>query len=297
MPKFEIIGTTIDGSHIREKFDAVTPERALGECLRIYGELKRGYQIIELIDGYELPDYEKPEHKISYNNELDPEILRFYRRIKANVITQQEYDHFRKKLIGPIVKRAVKDLWNELDHIATRDEVEHELVEDVIREFLPRYKPEKGPLLKFLKVNIRNRAKKKWSRAVYVNADNPTKRRPRKEALKHLEFMESMKRNGADNIDIDLVKELDRLKILASSILMSDQKLPPKVRKALFTLIERSRIHRNLLKSHQQTKVFEQYYGKDPLKDKEIAKSEGLKQQTVNKTRRRAEQNILKQIL
>lgn len=295
MPRYLIEGKTLDGTPVKEYFDQVSEKRALFECMRTIGWLQDDYQISTVPENFVIPEYEKPKSRFKYDQEKEQEVLRIYLRIREEVYTSEEYKTFCNDLVGPIIDKAIKDLWTDMERVATKREMRQELTEDVIREFLPKFDPEKGSVWRFLRRKVRSRVKKKWSRETYVYTENKFSKRPRDAELKKLALKEYLNKPG---ISRELEEEaiLKQVISLAKSMFENNQKLPKVVKDSLFPRVVREGIHRDLLKSKVQLDVFEKSYGKNPMTEKEIAAATNRKQQTIHVIKVRAENNILKKI-
>jgi len=288
LPKYQIRGITFDGVTVDESVQASSPRAALRYILIKYGtRLKKPYEIFipsQIEDVSQIPnaDMLRPiEPPLP-----DEDVLRIAEMLKSNEhVDEEEYLRF-KAYFRPMIRRAVRDLWNDTT-IATHDDVEQEMYAYIITEFMPKYSSKRGRIRTFIRVKVVSRLKKMWKREKYVNADKASAR------PKH-EILQEYARSLLHPPDEEMSLEGQRTQILEAckEIVKKRLKLTLPQRRTLFQWIVRLGMHQEFLRHKRQIQVLEIVYGQDCLTEVEAAAALGVVQQTLNINKNRAERNF-----
>lgn len=228
--------------------------------------------------------------KRKHRSELSPidvtilQLCNIVKRDKCNIKEYKELEH----LLSPIVVRTLNDYWGKVPGV-TIEEILSEIIYDILYEFIPKFDMTKGRLLSFIKMKVRSRIKKRWTRETYINADITEKRIPKKNVLKNLDLNTY---NGS--LDAETLATL--LKNIAKKVLKEEMPMSLQTRKLFFNLVHKSQLYKQILAEGPQRNVFERYYSEIPQVEKDIALALGITQQTVNTTKKRAERNIIKKL-
>ncbi|GIP49004.1 hypothetical protein J53TS2_25950 [Paenibacillus sp. J53TS2] len=270
--------------------EAINESHALSQAYSQYGKLRQ-YQIMKIDVLQEPYDLEQaPKHffpKLQYSDE---EILQMIERINMNQGSFEEYKAV-KEHFDPIIKGAVNSPTLDLS-IDEREEIVDHILIDILKEFSYSFSPDRGRLLSYIKMKVRDRVKVYQERLKYVNASNRKSRRLRSIVLK--EHFDELSRP-----EINLDDDLERAKVISTiQVIPEDafRKVPRKFKEDLFERIAELGIHNELLRSERQKAIFNLAYGPKRLKQIEIAANLKITQGTVSVNMKRAKENILKKI-
>ncbi|KRE73921.1 hypothetical protein [Paenibacillus sp. Soil750] len=289
MPDYKVQGTTFHGIVVDEFVTAPSEKVALGYVKQRYGSnLKKPFQIFTLRrieDLTEVPSGTLPQPIEPVLT--DSEALEIAWKIKRNeAIANSELIRF-KSYFRPLIKRVVRELWNDVT-IMTREELEEQLYEDIITEFIPKYSRDRGKLLTLIRIKVESRVKRIWKREKYVNADNSSSAKPKQFILEQYALA------SQHSPKVELSREEQRKWVLQSCVeIANGHHLPLPERRTLFQWVVQLGIHLQILRRPRQIQVMELVYGQRELMEKEAADLLGVTQPTLNLTKNRAERNIL----
>lgn len=290
MTIYFITGTTLEGRKIAVSVEANNESHALSQIYNQYGKLQP-YQIMKL-NILEEPyiSEQAPKHFFPKMLHNDEEILKMIERINMNQGSFDELEAVREHF-DPIIKGAVNSPALVLS-IDESEEIVDRLFIDILKEFSSTFSPDRGRLLSYIKMKVRDRALVYHDRLKYVNANNKKNRRLRSSLLK--EHFDELCRQE-DNLDNDVA----RVKVISTIQAISEdvfRRVPRKFKEDLYERITELGIHDELLRSERQKAIFNLAYGPQRLKQLEIAAKLEITQGTVSITMRRAKENILKKI-
>lgn len=290
MTIYFITGTTLEGRKIAVSVEAKNESHALSQIYSQYGKL-RLYQIMRL-DILQEPynSIQASRHFFPKLQHSDDEILQMIERINMNQGSFEEFEAV-KKHFDPIIKGAVNSPTLVLS-IDEREEIVDRILIDILNEFSSTFSPDRGRLLSYIKMKIRDRVIVYHERLKYVNANNRNNRRLRSNLLK--QYFDELSRQE-DDLDDDVA----RIKVISTIQAISEdafRKVPRKFKEDLYVRIAELGIHDKLLRSERQKAIFNLAYGPQRLKQIEIAAKLAITQGTVSVNITRAKDNILKKI-
>ncbi|MBA2937047.1 hypothetical protein HZF08_01865 [Paenibacillus sp. CGMCC 1.16610] len=292
MTVFEIIGTLTTGKEVHESIEADSEKKAMGIFRKRQGYLKKGkYQIY--IQG-QLPNlddypYLSPKQRLFQTETVDT-IIKLAERIRNNTGTSEDYLTL-KRYFSATIRTSIKEKWIGMTKISPKD-MEDELLTAIITKYIPQYDRARGKFLFFIRMKINGYLMKQWNQETYVNPDKD-KSRPRYKEEQYA----AMLIQTTPEIDYEEDEET-RLITYAKGIQkrsqdLSKDSMEKDLMKYFYNRIVALGLHKRFLKFPKQILTMELYYGSYSNKEREIAFKRDRKQQTIHKTKKRAEQNIL----
>lgn len=279
------------GRRVNEVVQAISEKHALSIIHDKYGKLF-GLEISK-ISFLDSPVENIPEVKNYYTSSQyeDSGILEMLIRLKANKGSQVDYmavtEHFT-----PILNAAVGNYrYNDLS-TAEQGDFKIQLVYDIINEFAPKFSADRGKLLQFMKMKVRDRMNVYYNRKVNVNSNNKEKKRSRSEVIREYNEFSNLPRQDED-------VEAARLSLISNIQRIGNTELTGIPRKVIEDTHERIvdlELH-YLLNLKKQREVYALAYGPNRFKQLDIAERLSIKQPTVSVTLKRAKNNIWKKIL
>lgn len=292
MPQHQIHGTTFTGITVEEGVRAVSVKAALRYIFIKYGRLRKPYDVFvqsTLAQDYDVPNADRlrPIDPLL----ADEDVLRIAALLKANEwVEEEELLRFRA-YFRPMLRRAIRDLWRDVN-VITKEDAEQELYEDIIREFMPKYKRKRGRIRTFIRMKIEGRLKRNWKREKYINADKKSTAKSKHEIMEQYAYLHSLPIEQESN------PEDDRMKLIEASkkVISDDYKLSLNERRVLFQWVVRSGLHYEFLRRPRQKNVLDLLYGSTQMKEIDAAAALGVSQPTIHSTKIRAEQNYFNYI-
>ncbi|WP_026476240.1 sigma-70 RNA polymerase sigma factor region 4 domain-containing protein [Alkaliphilus transvaalensis] len=283
MDTYLIKGFSLLGEEINATYKASSPEKALALCGDEYGKLKKGYEIVTC-SFTEVIKVKNTNKNILRNDAMEEEVIELCNKVTNNDKGSTGAYIELKKMFRRLIFAELEKYWSD-ESFKTKEEMYNELVDYVIFEFIHRFDSSKGKLWPYLRRAISARIKKIWSREKYVNAES-CKRRSKSDDIKYyFDRLNQAETYADEENDIEVLKNI-------SKEINLDTKL--ETRRQFFQLIVKNDLHTNL--KIRQRNIIELYYGERNLTEKEIKVILGVTQQTINKTKLRAEKNILKEL-
>ncbi|OIB03786.1 hypothetical protein AK95_09250 [Paenibacillus sp. LC231] len=288
---YQITGIQITGRPVNETLQAVSENHALSIIYNKYGKLADlGVSKISFLDA---PFENMLEVKKYYNrsNYEDSDILEMLIQLKAKEGNQAHYEAV-KEHFTPILNAAVSDYrYNDLS-AADKEDFKDKLMYDIINEFTEKFSADRGRLLSFIKLKVRDRMSVYYDRKVNVNSNNKEKKRSRSEAVR--EYIEISTLPPQDE-DI----EAARLSLISTIQLIGNMDLKGIPRKRIEDTHERIVDLRldYLLNLKRQREVYTLAYGPNRFKQRDIAELLNITQPTVSLNLKRAKRNIWVKIM
>lgn len=288
---YNISGYNAMNRRVNESVQALNEKHALSMIHQNHGELT--VLDISQTSFLDKPIEVIPEVKKYYtpSRYQDNEIIDMLDAIRTDQGSQSDYKAV-KEHFTPILTAAVEDYrYNDLTATEQEDYKELLLL-DIVNEFGPKFSAQRGRLLSFMKLKIRDRMHIYYNRRTNVNSNNKEKRRPRSEALK--EYFET---SNLPPQDIDLDEARMNLARVIQQI--GDTKFTGVPRRVIEDMHERIvdlELH-HLLNLKKQKHVYALAYGPKRLKQRDIAVLLNTSQPNVSVTLKRAKKNIWKKIM
>ncbi|MEX3617771.1 hypothetical protein [Paenibacillus glucanolyticus] len=289
--KYQIVGLDKTGRRVNETVEAMSEKHALSIIYDRYGKLTELdiSQISFLVASVgNILEVQKFYKSSPY---ADSEIIEMMIRIKADQGSQDDYmavkEHF-----SPIINAAVKDYrYRDLSDVEQEDYKE-QLTRDIISEFAPKFSADRGQLLSYIKLKVRDRMYKYYDRKINVNSNNREKKRLRTEAIKEYYELSFLPQQDID-LDIaqaNLVRAIQRIGN------MDLKEISRKLIEDTHERIVELGMH-HLLDFEQQRNVYTLAYGQNRLKQRDIAERLNTSQPNVSITLNRAKKNIWEKII
>lgn len=287
MPVYEITGTLNSGVNVHESIEAESEKQALGIFRKKHGYLKRGkYQVYQLGLLTNLEDYPDPSSKLRiWQTDAIEKIIELAEEIRNDTGGSEDYQ-ILKRYFKAIIRSSIREKWTGMTKASPKD-MEDELLGEIITKYIPEFDRTRGKFLFFIRMKINGYLMKKWNQGTYVSSD---KSRPRYIDERHAFTL----LHTAPDIDYEEDEET-RLIAIGRALRETKEDIPKEYLKYFYQRIVTLGLHKRLLRSPMQIQTLELYYG-NQNKEKEIAVKRNRKQQTIHRTKKRAEQNILKLI-
>lgn len=283
---YQIKGATVISNFIvSETIEAPNPRAALRKVLKLYGRLRRGYEVYteSFLNSIDYPEAERTA--LIEPLLCDHFVFKIGHAIRNGTVTQDEYRLFCR-YFHPMISNAVNMFWNDVFEIPASD-IKTEMIGRIACEFLPRV-DDRGHLRPFIKGNIQSRLIKMWNRKKYVNEN---KANSRAQLQQEYAMASHIRPETPDT-------EVSRNAIIRIALHLREtrQELTRKQKKEYYQLIINLGMHKECLKSEYQIQALENCYGRDAITEKEFGTERGRSQSTIHITKRRAEDNIIKYI-
>ncbi|WP_028550013.1 hypothetical protein [Paenibacillus sp. UNC451MF] len=287
MPVFEITGTLITGNEIHESIEAESEKNALGIFRKRHGYLRKGkYQIYQqglLSNPEEYPDL-PPKQRFVQTVRIDT-IIELAEKIRNDMGSSEDYQTL-KSYFSSTIRVSIQEKWTGMTKVSPKD-MEDELLAAIITKYIPEYDRTRGKFFFFIRMKIGGYLTKQWNQETYVNPGKD-KSRPRYKEERYA----AMLMQTVPGIDYEEDEEA-RLIALGKAIHKSGHDIPKDSLKYFYQRIVALGLHKQFLKFPKQILTMELYYGSLSNKENEIAAKRDRKQQTIHRTKKRAEQNIL----
>lgn len=273
---------------IKELVEASNEKHALSLVHQKYGRLtKLDISIItELREPLE--EIERTRQYFSSSGYNDEDIIEMIKKINSNEGSQEYYSaieaHFSPILNSTLANYRYSDLTQ-----SEKDHYKFELLKNIIKRFVPKFSPNEGRLLSFIKMKVNDSMATMYKRQKYVNSNSKKNTRLRSEVM--TDYAETQ--THIEDIDLD-IQQLNLIRIIKKIGKYNEvdniQKQRRKVEETHEHIYQLG-LHEYLTKKKQK-EIYILYYGPKQLKQKEIAKLLNVTQPNVSITLRRAKKNI-----
>lgn len=289
MPVYHVVGVTLQGEKVEQVIEANNRDEVLKQLPKAVGRLRSNFQIVKVEQLDNMVDYLSKKNRRYEPLLSDEEVIEVAKRINANTATTEDWNLFRAYFM-PMIKAAIRELWNGIVKV-TSEEKELELLNNIAKNFIPRYDPDRKMHLRaFIKLQIKGKLKKDWSREMYINSNSGKKRLRRSAEYEYAQKQLTLpKKIGREELRLKMIGIGKRIAVERVSLKKS-------ARIEFFSEIVSADLHREFLNSEVQIDTMELSYRDGYRKGVDVAKLRGVSTQSANGTRQSAEKNILKYI-